>query len=77
MVMIFEHCDCSMYNVTLFWSQMSVHISIEAATKFLDYDGTIGDLNTVEFHERQLALGRAELHLVVHILQASVFKVQK
>lgn len=56
---------------------MSVHISIEAATKFLDYDGTIGDLNTVEFHERQLALGRAELHLVVHILQASVFKVQK
>lgn len=49
---------------------MSVHISIKTATKFLDYDGTIGYLGSVKFNERQLALGRAELQLVVHILKS-------
>lgn len=70
MVVIFQHSDGSMSYVTLFRSQVCVQVGGEVATQFLDDDGTVGDLGSIEFDERQLAFGRAELHLVVHILQS-------
>ncbi len=67
--MILQHRDGSVSYVALFRCQVCVHVGVKVATQFFDDDGTVGDLGSIEFDERQLALVRAELHLVVHILQ--------
>jgi hypothetical protein len=75
--MILEHGDGGVGHVALFRCQVCVHVGVKSNAEFLHDDGTIGDLGSVHFNERQLAFGGAESHLVVHILQASVLTMQK
>lgn len=68
MEVIFKHGDGSVSGVSLLRSQVCVHVGVELTTQFFDDDGTVGNFNSIEFNEWQLAFGRAELHLMVNIL---------
>lgn len=67
--MIFKHGNGGVCYVALFRRQVCVHVGVKGSAKFFHDDGTVGDLGSVHFNERQLALGGAESHLVVHILR--------
>lgn len=75
--MALEHGDGGVGHIALFRCQLCVHVGVKSSAELFDDDGTIGDLCSVHFDERQLAFGGAESHLVVHILQASVLTMQK
>lgn len=66
---VLDHGDGGVRQVPLFDAEAGVEIVAEFLRQVLDDDGTVGDLLAVELHEGQLALLRAVLHLVVHILE--------
>ena len=69
MEVIFEHANHSVCHVALFRCQVRVHIAAKVGSNLLDDDGAIGYLGSVQLDERQLALARAELHLVINVLR--------
>jgi len=69
--MILDHGYHGMGDASLFGCKTGVKILAEFLAQFPQDDGAISDLFTVQFNERQLALLRAEFHLVINILKPS------
>ena len=66
--MVVQHGGGGVGDVALLAGQLGVEILVKVFGQLLDDDGAVGDLLAVELDERQLTLGRSELHLVVHVL---------
>lgn len=69
--MILDHGYHGVGDTSLLGRETDVEILAEFLAQFPQDDGAIGDLLAVQFNERQLALLRAEFHLVINILKPS------
>lgn len=68
--MVLNHGDHGVRNILLVVAESCIKLLLEALRQFLKDDGAVGNLLSIELDKRKLAFFRAELCLVVHILQA-------
>lgn len=67
--MVLDHRDGGMRNVALVLRQRRIDVLLELAGQLADDQRAVGDLDAVQLDERQHALLRAQLHLVVDVLR--------
>lgn len=68
---VLDHRDRRVRNVALLLRQRRIDVLLELAGQLADDQRAVGDLDAVQLDERQHALLRAQLHLVVDVLGAS------
>ena len=66
---ILEHGSHGVRHVALLRRQVCIHVAAKVSSNLLDDDGAVGYLGSVQLDERQLALGRAEFHLMINVLR--------